>query len=532
MNSLPPVEERTLGQAFARALSQQPDKVAYIDDACDEWTYRQAFDESLCIAGGVLRAGVSAQQPVAVMLDNSLDHLFTAYGLGLTRRIQVPLNTAYKGTFLAHILNDCGARVLVIEDHYADRLALIADDLEHLEHVIVRGGDGAVLAGTRWAVAPFAALSDGPPAVEEPSSAGDLMAYMYTSGTTGLSKGVEVTHAHAYTYASREDSKRPNENDRILLMLPMFHLAGQWYGGYQSLIARATCVVQPAFSVSNFWGWIRDFQITEAVMLGAVAELLQQAEPRDDDSDNSLELAVMAPLASDMDGFRKRFGIEIGAVYGMSEIGAVLVSDPPNVVAGESGIARAGYDLRLVDEEGNDVPDDAAGELWIRAESPEVTMRGYHGLPEKTAETVVDGWIRSGDIFKRDSAGHYYFMDRHKDALRRRGENISSFEVEAALNEFPDVFESAVVAVPSALGEDEIKAVIVPRQGRDIDLVALTRFMIERVPFFMVPRYFQLADELPKTPTLKIQKHLLRNTPIDDGVWDREAAGITVSRRS
>jgi crotonobetaine/carnitine-CoA ligase len=170
--------------------------------------------------------------------------------------------------------------------------------------------------------------------------------------------------------------------------------------------------------------------------------------------------------------------------------------------------------------------------LWIRAEAPEVTMRGYHGLPQKTAETIVDGWIRSGDIFKRDGAGHYYFMDRRKDALRRRGENISSFEVEAALNEYPDVFESAVVAAPSDLGEDEIKAVIVPREGRDIDLVALTQFMIDRVPFFMVPRYFQLATELPKTPTQKIQKHLLRNAPIDDAVWDREAAGIKVSRRN
>lgn len=532
MNSLPPVEERTLGHAFSRALSQQSDKIAYVDDAGTEWTYRQAYDESLRIAGGVLRVGVPVQRPVAVMLDNSLEHLFTAYGLGLTRRIQVPLNTAYKGTFLAHILNDSGAEVLVIEEHYADRLAHIADDLEHLTHVFVRGGDGTSLAGTRWQVLPFSDLSDGRPAAEEPAAADDLMAYMYTSGTTGLSKGVEVTHAHAYTYASREDSERPNENDRILLMLPMFHLAGQWYGGYQSLIARATCVVQPAFSVSKFWGWIRDFQITEAVMLGAVAELLQQAEPREDDADNSLELAVMAPLASDLDGFRTRFGIEIGAVYGMSEIGAVLVSDPPNVVAGESGVARAGYHLRLVDDQGDDVPDGTAGELWIRAESSDVTMRGYHGLPEKTAETVVDGWIRSGDIFRRDEAGHYYFMDRQKDALRRRGENISSFEVEAALNEYPDVFESAVVAAPSALGEDEIKAVIVPREGRDLDLVALTRFMIDRVPFFMVPRYFQLAAELPKTPTLKIQKHLLRNTPIDEGVWDREAAGITVSRRS
>ena len=530
MNGLPEVGERTVNRAFARALATVPDKVAYIDVDGTEWTYAQTRARSLEVAAGLVDLGVEPQGRVAIMLDNSVDFMTLAYALGLTRRVQTPVNTAYKGSFLAHVLSDSESSVLVVEDRYTDRLRLIADEVPHLTTVVVHGGDGAALTDSRFRVLRFEDLLESGTAIEDEADGADLMAIMYTSGTTGLSKGVEITHVHAYTYASREDAARPRAEDRILVVLPMFHLAGQWYGAYQSLIAQATCVIQPAFSVSKFWGWIRDHGITETVMLGAVAELLQQAEPRDDDADNPLQLAVMAPLASDIDRFSRRFGIQIGAVYGMSEIGAVMFSEPEEVVPGEAGRARSGYQLRLVDEDGADAPEGVAGELWVKPDSPLQVMRGYHGLPDKTAETVVDGWVRTGDVFKRNARGHYYFVDRRKDALRRRGENVSSFEVERSLNEYPDVLESAVVAVPSNLSEDDIKAVVVPRVGRQLDCAKLIEFVAERLPFFMVPRYVEVVSELPKTPTQKIQKHLLRQ-PIGEHVWDLETSGITISRR-
>ena len=465
------------------------------------------------------------------MLDNSVEFLQALYGLALTRRIQVPVNTAYKGDFLAHIIADCGTRVLVIEDHYAGRLQFVEDQIPEVTTVIVRG-DASVLSDTRFEVLEFDALFSGKSTGVVEASPGDLMAIMYTSGTTGPSKGVEVSHAHAYTYASREDATAPRSEDRILLMLPMFHLAGQWYGAYQSLIHQATCVIQPAFSVSQFWAWVREFKITELVMLGSVAELLQQAEPQEDDADNPLRFAVMAPLASNLDGFRQRFGVEVGAVYGMSEIGAVMFTEPDQVISGEAGMAREGYELRLIDDAGNDIPDGDYGELLVRPEDPRIVMRGYHGLPQKTAETMIDDWVHTGDIFKRDSEGHYYFVDRSKDALRRRGENISSFEVECTLNAYPAVLESAVVAVPSDLGEDEIKALLVVRPGQEVSFEQLTDFMVERMPYFMVPRYIEVVDELPKTPTQKVQKHLLREVGITNATWDREAAGIKLNRKS
>jgi crotonobetaine/carnitine-CoA ligase len=447
--------------------------------------------------------------------------------------VEVPVNTAYVGGFLSHVLNDSGAAVLVTEDRYVERIMAVAGDLTSLRTLVVRGDAAAAdAAARRFRVVPFGEAEAAPPLPPAPAGPGDLIAYMYTSGTTGASKGVLISHAHAYTYASREDQDRPRDGDRILVTLPLFHLAGQWYGVYQSLIHQVRCVLEPGFSVSRFWDVAREHGITVTVMLGAMAELLQQQPPRPGDADNPLELAIMAPLASDVDGFRNRFGIEVAAVYGMSEVGAVLNGPPDTIVGGECGFPRDGYELRLVGEAGQDVVPGQVGELWVRPQYPQTVMAGYHNLPEKTAETIRDGWVHTGDAFRRDEHGRFFFADRMKDSLRRRGENISSFEVERVINEFPAVYESAVVAVPSELTEDEIKAVVVPREGQQVSPEELTRFLIGRLPYFMVPRYLELAAQLPKTPTQKVHKHLLRERGITGGVWDREAAGIVLRRGS
>ena len=530
MSGLPPVPDRTLRAAYDRALADAPGRVAQIGPG-GEYTFAGSHDRSLRIAAGLSGLGVRWQDPVALLLDNSVDAVHAWSGIGLAGMVEVPVNSAYKGAFLTHVLNDSGAATLVCDDVYVERVARVAADLTALRTLVVRG-DLAAADGLRdrVRVVGFDELVAADPAAPRPVDAADLMAYMYTSGTTGRSTGVLISHAHAYTYASREDQARPVPGDRILVTLPLFHLAGQWYGVYQSLIHRATCVLEPSFSVSRFWPTVREHGVTVTVMLGAMAELLQQADARPDDADNPLDLAVMAPLASDVDRFRSRFDVDLAAVYGMSEIGAVLNGPPDTVVGGECGFARDGYELRLVDDDGHDVVPGRTGELWVRPEDPLMVMRGYHGLPEQTAATLVDGWVHTGDAFRTDADGRFFFSDRMKDALRRRGENVSSFEVERVVNEHPDVYESAVVAVPSALSEDEIKAVVVPREGRTVDPVELTRFLVDRLPYFMVPRYLAFAAELPKTPTQKVHKHLLREQGAGADVWDREAAGIVLRR--
>ncbi|GAA3545558.1 ATP-dependent acyl-CoA ligase [Amycolatopsis ultiminotia] len=524
--ALPPVEQRTLRAAYDRALAEVPDELAQLDRAA-RYTTAESHDRSLRIAAGFGALGVARQEPVAALLDNSLDAAHVWSGLGLGGMVEVPVNTAYQGAFLAHVLNDSAAATLVVDESYVERIARIAGELTALRTLVVRG-DTAAADGLGLRVVAFDELTAADPAPAAPVGAGELMAYMYTSGTTGRSKGVLVTHAHAYTYGSREDQERPSRGDRLLVTLPMFHLTGLWYGVYQGIIHRCPVVLEPSFSVRRFWPVIREHGITVTVLLGAMAELLQQAAPSPDDAGNPLELAVMAPLASDVAGFRDRFGLDLAAVYGMSEIGVVLNGPPDTVLGGECGFARDGYTLRLVDESGTDVSTGEVGELWVRPDDPRLVMQGYHGLPEKTAESLVEGWVHTGDAFRQDGEGRYYFADRMKDALRRRGENVSSFEVERVLNEHPDVYESAVVAVPSELTEDDIKAVVVPRPGRTIDPRELTGFLIDRLPYFMVPRYLDFLPELPKTPTQKVHKHVLRESGTTG--WDREAAGIFVRR--
>jgi carnitine-CoA ligase len=335
--------------------------------------------------------------------------------------------------------------------------------------------------------------------------------------------------ARLYTYCAPTGHGGLTAGDRALVTLPLFHLAGLG-AMFGPLIAGCTCVLQPAFSPSKFWPFARAHGITSVALLGAMSEMLQQQQPRADDARNPLRIATMAPVPTNLDTFCRRFGIEATTAYGSSEIGCVMQGDPDDLLPGEAGKARPGYELRIVGPDGQDAPPGAAGELRVRPEEPLTVMQGYHNLPGKTAETIVDGWVRTGDAFRVDAGGHYFFIDRIKDALRRRGENISSFEVEGVVNEYPAVLESAVVAVPSGLSEDEIKVVIVPRDGHAIDPLELTEFLIERLPYFMVPRYVEFTDLLPKTPTQKVLKHLLREGGVDGAVWDREAAGIVLRR--
>lgn len=529
--ALPEVDSRTLPAAFDAVLRRCPDRMFLRADDGD-YTFTQTHERSLRLAAGLAALGVQAQSPVVLMLDNSADAAMAWLATGLTRVVEVPVNTAYKGDFLAHVVNDSGASVAVVEEAYCARLAAVAGDLAALRAVVVRGGSGAALAGTGLQVLAFEELLRHASVQPEPTRPGDLLAIAYTSGTTGRSKGVRVPHAQAYTYASWQDAGIPGSDARILVTLPLFHLSGQWYGLYQALIAGATCVLRPRFSASGFWADVRRHGVTHTLLLGAMAQMLLSGPPSADDADNPLELAVVVPLPPDLQEFRRRFGTEVATVFGMTECGIPLTATPNRVVPGGAGRPRPGFDVRVVDEHDREVPPDVVGELVVRPEVPWTVMDGYHGLPEQTARTFRNLWLHTGDAFSRNADGEYFFRDRMKDALRRRGENISSFEVESVVNGHPAVAESAVVAVPSTLTEDELKVVVVLEEGCSLDPAELIGFLLPRMPYFAVTRYVEVRAELPKTPTQKVRKAALRADGVLAGTWDREAAGVVVTRTS
>lgn len=521
MPQLPPLDERTLPALFERSLARAPDKIA-VQDRDRSLTYRQLRDEALALAGGFAGLNVDRQDTVLLMLDNHVDYVAAWVALGLTGRIEVPVNTAYIGTILAHVINNSGARVIVIEAHYLAALTAVADRLDSLATVIVRGdfAPGDVPPG--MTALAFADLPDTPVA-PAPVAPWDLVAIMYTSGTTGLSKGVRITHAHAYGYAAPEIYGACDADDIALVVLPLFHIGGQWKGVLNALIAGASAVILPRFSATTFWEDVRHYGCSYTLILGVMAEFLLRQDPRPDDRDHKLRRIALVPVVKDLDGFKSRFGITtVSSAYGSTEGTVVLLSPMGGAEPGKIGWVRPDFDARLVDENDIPVPRGSAGELVIRSHEPWVMMNGYHRMPEATEAAWRNLWFHTGDMMRQDERGMFEFIDRSKDAIRRRGENISSFEVEQEIFSHPDVLECAAVAVPSNATEDDILACVTLRAGSALTAPALLAHLRERLPYFMVPRYIRFMKSLPKTPTEKIRKQALRAEGVTTATHDAE----------
>lgn len=521
---LPPIAQRTVGAVFDDLLRRVPDKVA-VRDPDGALSYAALHDRALQLGGGFASRGFAAGEHVLLMLDNHLDYVVAWLGLALTGRVEVPVNTAYKGTILAHVIENSGARAIVIEERYCPLLAEVADRLSALELVVVRGDAAAAGLPGRFRVMSFGELF-GPRERQAQLNPWDLIGILYTSGTTGLSKGVRVTNAHAYGYSTPAlfDVDRPDEV--TMVTLPLFHIGGQWAGVYKSLIGAASAVVLPRFGATTFWDDVRRYGCTYTMLLGAMANFLYRQPPSPDDRDHPLKRVAMVPVIAQLDDFRERFGIEAVATgYGLTEGSTILRAPMGHAEPGLAGWLRPDFEARLVDENDIEVPEGAVGELVVRTCDPWSVMDGYHAMPEATVKAWRNQWLHTGDAFRRDATGRWYFLDRLKDAVRRRGENVSSFEVESEINEHPAVLESAVIAVPSDASEDEIMACVVLKPGHDLEPGALLAFLDARLPYFMVPRYVEFMERLPKTPTEKVQKQVLRTRGVTAATYDRPPPG-------
>ncbi len=517
---LPPLSERTFTSVIAAHVARRPDKMA-VRDPARALGYGALYEEALAVAGGLEALGVGRGEGVLLMLDNHLDAIVAWWALALTGRVEVPVNTAYKGAILVHVINNSGARAIVIEREYLAMLAEVADRLPRLERVIARGEVGSVALPSHMRVSAWAELR-GPRAAPASLEPWDLMGIMYTSGTTGPSKGVRVTHAHAYGYSAPAVLGRACEDDVSLVTLPLFHIGGQWAGVYNSLIAGGGSVVLSRFSATSYWDDVRAYGCTYTLMLGAMANFLFQQPTRDDDFRHGMRNVLMVPVVPQLEEFKRRFGVEsVGTAYGLTEGSTVLIAPTGQAKPGKAGVPRGDFEVRLVDEHDIETPRGRVGELVIRAREPWSVMDGYHEMPEATVSAWRNQWLHTGDAFRVDDDGQYVFVDRMKDAMRRRGENVSSFEVEREIMEHPAVLEAAVVAVPSAATEDDILACVVLRDGATLGAEDLLGFLDARLPYFMVPRSVEFMDELPKTPTAKIRKQALRERGVTAACFDR-----------
>jgi crotonobetaine/carnitine-CoA ligase len=492
---------RVVADALRQAAADWPDKTA-VQFEDRGYSYAELWSRARRSAAALKTSGVTRGDAVLVMLDNAVEFVDAWLGLALLGAIQVPVNTEYRGEIMRHQIKNSGAKLMLLGAEFVERVDALRPDVGSLQKQLVVGGTWDGVFGTSGEIDE----TDIVPAEEH-----DIVAIMYTSGTTGPSKGVRVAHAHAYTYAQHAGEVQALKGgDVYYAPLPLFHIAGQWALVYAAIQVGATAVVRRRFSATEYWRTVREAGVTVSFLLGAMANFLARQHPLPNDRDNPLDRMLLVPLVDELQEFKDRFGVRVATCYGSTEVNVPLatgfdVTDPTM-----AGRPLAGFDLRIVDEHDREVPTGTVGELCVRAHEPWVTATEYHGNPAATVHAFRNLWLHSGDAFRKDSKGNYHFVDRIKDYIRRRGENISSFEVEREVNAHPAVLESAAVAVRSVHTEDDLKVVVVPKAGLELDPDELREYLRARVPRFMVPDLIEVVAELPKTPTGKIQKHMLR----------------------
>ena len=518
------------GCVLARLLDvgaeQHPERLfAVFEDP--QWTYAETRMLARQGAQGLQALGLEKGDSVLAWLPNGPDMVRSWFSICYLGAVFVPVNLAYRGNLLEHVIRNSGAKSMVVHADLVERLQGL--DLSQLETIIVMGDVPNVNVPVPLLSADTLDGDESKLQAIEALEPWDTMAIIYTSGTTGPSKGVLCSYFHYYTVGALAVGFM-EEHERCLISMPLFHLAGTG-SIFGALTCHASVAVVEGFSTDKFWDQIRKYNCaTHCGLVGSVGAFLCQRPPAADDKDNPLRRVMVAPADDRIRELAARHDFEFFTGFGMSEAPMPLLSEMNPTEPRYCGVVRDGMACRIVDENDIEVEVGTVGELIIRAELPWSLNSGYVNAPEATARAWRNGWFHTGDGFYKDAEGRYFFVDRLKDSIRRRGENISSIEVEQVVLGYNDVLDAAAIPVPSDFAEDEVMVVVQPKQGCTIRSEDLIEYLIPKMAHFMVPRYIRYMDALPKTPTNKVQKALLREQGVTADTWDRERAGIVLKR--
>ena len=534
--------QRTLPELLEGRLSADPDG-PFLDCCGIMYTAAAIEHAASRAAAGLAALGVGRGVTVATILENSPASVISWFAIERLGAVYVPVNTALKGSFLHHQLTDASAPVVIVQADLADRAAEILDSVASVAHLVVVGDAGqqpnVKAAVHRWddLLATDPGVS---PVLVRPS---DLAAIIYTGGTTGPSKGCALSHAYHISIAEQIiTSWGRTPDDVVWTPLPMFHFNAISCVVTGTLLMGGRAAIARRFSVSGFWPEINRSQATIASMLGSLAALLAQApgtpQARNSgapEANTTLRLMTAAPVAPETENLIKsRFGVStFSAGYGTTE--ASLISWQPQgqpFKPHSAGIVNdETFDVRIFDDEDREVPPGTDGEIVCRPKRPHAMYEGYWKRPEATVETNRNLWFHTGDIGRIDDDRYLFFVGRKADYLRRRGENISAWEVEKAFHEHADIADVCVHAVPSEVGEDELKVTLVLTEGATLTEEQLCRWAVGRLPYYAVPRYIEFRAGLPWSETGRATKSILKAQGVTPATWDREAAGITFERR-
>ena len=525
-----PITERTFGGALFEQAARQGDRPFLLFDEV-RFTYAEALLESRRIAGGLRNLGVSRGDHVAVLMNNHPNMVWTLFALGILGAVAVPVNAAAKGDLLAYFLRHSRSTILIV-DHDLVRVEL--DQAPGIGQVVVNDPSSVLPLrdpenGRSWYSLDSIRMPGHADLPHNSARFCDTQLILYTSGTTGPSKGALCTHSQEQTGGLiMAQQLRYTPDDVLYTCLPLFHVNALRVTLTAALWSGAAVALARRFSASNFWADIRRFGATEFNALGAMANILIQAPPAPQDADHRLRICNIVPAFPDDKRveFERRFGVKVTSLYGSTEMNCPIYAteDTPASKWPTCGRVVPPFEMRVVDDDDIELPPGSIGEWLIRSSEPWYAFQGYLDMPAETMGAWRNGWFHTGDRGYVDAEGYWYFVDRKKETVRRRGENISSYEVELSICKHPAVFEAAVVPVASELGEDDVMVYIVLREGHSLTELELVRFSEERMASFMVPRFVRFIDRLPKTPSEKVEKYLLKRKAeeLRAELWDRE----------
>ncbi len=520
-----PETERSYPALLARRVAAMPDlPLVTIGDF--SLTAAQLQDQAARWGGMLMQTGVAKDDKVAILCGNRIEFPSLMAAISWIGAVSVPINTASRGLQLQHILSSSGAKVLILEA--SSLVALNTVDRKDLaiEKIYILDGNGEALPA---GVEALPDAGDPVPCAEVRPS--DPFSILYTSGTTGLSKGVICPHAQFFWWAITTGRQLGiSEGDVLHTTLPLFH-TNALNCFFQALVFGATQSLAERFSVSQYYEMLKASDATVTYLLGAMVPMLLSRPPSPAERDHKTRVALAPGVpAHFQEVFTKRTGILLLDAFGSTETNNVIQTEADSVNPGSMGWVARGFDARVVDAFDYEVPDDTPGELLLRADAPYAFASGYFGMPEATVETWRNLWVHTGDRVVRKADGSFRFVDRIKESIRRRGENISSFEVEQGVLSHPAVATASAYPVNSELAEDEVMIAIVLKEGATLDPEDLIHHCAPQMPYFAVPRYVDIRTDLPRTENGKIQKFKLREQGITDTTWDREAAGVEVKR--
>ena len=535
-----PLEQRTIGNILADKVARIPEQIFLLwEDR--SFTYADIDAMTNRYANGFLENGVRKGDHVAVLMSNCPEFFGVIWGLGKIGAVAVPINTAAKGEMLRYFIDQSDSTFVVIDSDSCQRVKEVSVSIPKVQAYFFHSSDsknGNNFNITNSKIINFDVLENGKN--RRPSldivRFDDIHLIMYTSGTTGPSKGVMSPHSQGHAVGmSVARSYGYRSDDVLFTCLPLFHGNALWYTCYAALWSDAAIALVPRFSASNFWEDIRRMGATQFNSLGAMTNIIWKIPPSPQDSNHKLRQCMTVPVPREIySEMQERYHLTLTSVYAMTENFAVTLFTPDDPIekVGSAVKSRGEALLKIVDDERQSIGVNEVGEICIKPTSDGLMMKGYYKMPEATAREFHEGWFYTGDRGYLDADGYLFFVDRKKESIRRRGENISAYEVELIISRHPSILEVAAVPVSSELSEDDVMVYVVLKPGETLTHSEVVHFAAENMSYFMVPRFVEFIEELPKTPSEKLEKYKLKKSAEErrEQLWDREQEGIQIKR--